>query len=366
MTVGRDLLDHVAVGIPDVYGDGARAVFGVEEVGGGKGDALLLLQLIAVVVPEDIAQEGLLHRAAHFVQMEKALVALGIFRLFGGGQHHFELHGDAHGVFHLVFGGAGMDVQALHRHPHGGGVEVFIFQLAVGPAVHGEGVIRAEAGHVKQIRAPADLLVGGEGHLHRAVGEGGIGHQLLGQRQDLGDARLVVGAQQGGAVGDHQILSLFLPQLGIFGGGEDDVLFLVQQDIAAVVIFDDAGADVCGGNIVHHVHVGDKAQDLALIAGDIAGDGAVNIAVLVHAGVLQAQRLHFLHQRRAQHLLLFRAGAGGGIGVGGGVEGYITEQSFVSAHKKRSPFCFEAVSCSDIGHNRKGAGPRRSGARPHC
>ena len=366
MAVWLDLLDHIAVGIPDVQSNRVRAVFGVEEVGSGPGEALLLLQLFAVVVPEDIAQESLLHRSAHLVQMQKALIALGIFRLFGGGQHHFKLHGDAHGVFHLVFGGAGMDVQALHRHPHGGGVEVFIFQLAIGAAIHGEGIVRAEAGHIKQVCAPADLLVGGEGHLHRAVAEGGIGHQLLGQRQDLGDARLVVGAQQGGAVGDHQVLSLLLPQLGVIGGGEDDVLFLVQKDIAAIVVFHDAGADVCGGNIVHHIHMGDKAQNLALITGNVAGDGAVNIAVFIHAGVLQAQRLHFLHQSRTQQRLLFRAGAGGRIGVGGGVEGYIAKQSFVSAHKKRSPFFLETVSCSDIAHSRKGAGPRRSGSRPHC
>ena len=60
----------------------------------------------------------------------------------------------------------------------------------------------------------------------------------------------------------------------------------------------------------------------------VAGDGAVNIAVFVHPGILNAHAVHFLHQRGGQRFLLFRGGAGVGCFVRLGVKGHITQKAF--------------------------------------
>ena len=331
MPVGTDLLHHVAVGIPDGQGDGALTVLAVEEIGGAPGGSLLFLQLVGIVVTDDIAHGSLLHLAGHGGQMEKAVVFFGKFGLLLGGQQHFKLHADGQSVLHLVLGRAGMDVLALDVYLEGGGVEVFVLQLAVSAAVQRIGEVGAETGYVKQVGTPADFFIGSKGHLHRAVGEVHAGQQLFAQGEDLGNAGLVVGAQQSGAVGDHDGLALAAAKLGELGRGQHSAR-TGQQDVAAVIVFHDAGLDVPGGNVIHHIHMGNEAQNGAVIIVNVAGDGAVQIAVLVQTDIVQAHLPHLLFQRTGENQLFFGAGAGFGIAVGGGVVFHIVEQSFIGAH----------------------------------
>ena len=62
-----------------------------------------------------------------------------------------------------------MDIQAMDHHLGAGGIEVFVLNLADGAAVGGIGIIRAETGHIKQVRAPADFLVGNGFDLRQAA-----------------------------------------------------------------------------------------------------------------------------------------------------------------------------------------------------
>ena len=335
MPVGADLVSHVLIGILDGQGDGTFAVLAVQEGGCRLSVGLLLFQLGGVVVTEDVVHPGVFHVALHIGQVEETVVFLGELGLLLGGQQVLELHADGQGVLHLVLGRAGMDVLAADVHLEGGGVEVFILQLAVSAAVQSVGEVGAETGHIEQVCAPTDLLVGGKGHLYRAVFEIGMAQQLLAQGEDLGNAGLIVGAQQGGAVGDHQTLALAAGQLGELNRGEDGTAAF-QHQVAAVVIFYNAGLDVGRGHIVHHVHVGNKAQNGTGIAVDIAGDGAVQITVFVQPDVLQAQLMHFLLQNAGKDQLLFGAGAGLGSAVGGGVVFHIIQQTFIGAHGSSS------------------------------
>ena len=173
------------------------------------------------------------------------------------------------------------------------------------------------------------------------MGEVHAGQQLFAQGEDLGDAGLVVGTQQGGAVGNHDGLALAAVELWELGRGQHSAR-AGQQDVAAVIVFHDAGLDVPGGNVIHNVHVGDEAQNGAVIVVDVAGDGAVQIAVLVQTDILQAHFPHLLFQHTGENQLFFGAGAGFGIAVRGGVVFYVMEQSFIGAHGDSSLYdsCF--------------------------
>jgi hypothetical protein len=111
----------------------------------------------------------------------------------------------------------------------------------------------------------ADLLVGREGDLHRAVPEIGVLDDPRQRIEDLGDARLVVGAQQRGAVGGDDGLADALLQVGVLGG--DDLLPVLRQgDVLAVVVRVEGGHHVLARHVGIGVHVGDEGDDRHLLA----------------------------------------------------------------------------------------------------
>src|SRR5699024_8465261 len=276
---------------------------------------LFVFQLGGVVVPQDIAQLGLGDVAGHLAKVVEAFPALGGLGAGHVGQGQVELHGHVGGVDHGVFGAAGVDRQPPHRDGGRGGVEVFVLDAAHVPAVYGVGKGSPEALQIEQAGPLADLFVGGKGDAQLAVGRAGLLQGLDGGH-DLGHAGLVVGPQQGGAVGGDQGLALHAGQEGEVldphhraGGG--------QGDVPAVVVLVQDGADVFAGGVGGGVHVGDQAQGGPVLAAGRGGQGAVNIAVLVHGGVLHPQGLEFLHQHPGQIELALGGGVGPGQRVGG-------------------------------------------------
>ena len=124
--IGRDLLLHVAVLVAQSQGDGAFAPALVHHL---RDVAQLIpprLKARRIMVAHDVDQPCAGHVARHFLQMEETLVALGLSRRFGSGQHGVEFHGQQACVDHGVFGAAGMHVHAAKVQGSFAGVEVFI------------------------------------------------------------------------------------------------------------------------------------------------------------------------------------------------------------------------------------------------
>ena len=288
---------------------------------------LLELQLAGVVVAEDVAQLCLGDVAVHLAQMVEALIALGRLRAGHGGQSHVELHCHVGGVDHSVLGAAGVDGEAVDGDSGRCGVEVLVLDAA-----HvGIGEVCAEARDVEERSALADLLIGGKGDAELAVRQL-LFDKGLGGGQDLSDAGFIVSAQQGGAVGGDEGLALQLLQEGE-GGGLHDHAGAGQGDIAAVVVLVEDGLDVLAGSVGGGVHVGDEAQRGLLLAALGGGDAAVDVAVLVHKGVLNADGFHLFHQQVGEVEFPCGRRMGAGLGVRGGVYFGIFQQSLVSTHK---------------------------------
>ena len=260
--------------------------------------------------------------AFHGHQVDEALVAFGVFRTLSSRQQILVLHSDQHGVDHLVLGRAGMDAQAAEGCLCGACVEVFVLNAAHGTAVGGVGIVGTETGNIKLVSAPADFLVGGEADL-----QGGMlhimGQQILGSCHDLSNACLVISAQQSGAVGNDQVLAPVVGQALVVLFPHPDILLFVQADIAALIVHN-PGLDIGAGAAGCSVHVGNQADGRQ--AG-IAGNGAVDIAVLVHVGVSNAHGQHFFHNGCTQNLLLGGGGAAGGFFVRLGVKRDIAQEA---------------------------------------
>ena len=220
-----------------------------------------------------------------------------------------------------------MDVEALDLHQRGGGVEVFALIFAHAAAVHRVGEVRAEALDVKVVRALADLLVGGEAHANFAVLQVGVGHKELAQGHDLGDARLVVAAQQGGAVGDDQLVAHVTLQTFKFFRLHDHTVAHVQL---AAGIHQAAGMHRAGGHGGGGVHMGDQA-DGGLI-GHVGGNFRIDVAGGADADVLRTHFLQFLFQQSGHIPLFFGGGMGSGGFAGAGVDDHIVEKPFFHIH----------------------------------
>ena len=224
-----------------------------------------------------------------------------------------------------------MDREAVDRDGGAGGVEVLVLDAAHITAIDGIGKVGPKAGNVEQGSALADLLIGGKGDAELAVGQL-LFDKGLGSGQDLSDAGFIVSAQQGGAVGGDESLALQLLQKGE-GGGLHDHAGAGQGDIAAVVVLVEDGLDVLAGSVGGGVHVGDEAQRGLLLAALGGGNAAVDVAVLVHKGVLNADGFHLFHQQVGEVEFPCGRRMGAGLGVRGGVYFGIFQQSLVSTHK---------------------------------
>ncbi len=88
-------------------------------------------------------------------------------------------------------------------------------------AVHRVGEIGAELFQVDLVDAAADLLVRREQDFDRAVLDLGMVEQELRGVHDLGDAGLVVGAEQRGAVGRDDVVADLVGQRRVLGGADD-------------------------------------------------------------------------------------------------------------------------------------------------
>ena len=321
MEVGLNFLQHIIIAVLDVQLHRARTVAVIQAGGNMLHLGLAGGKLGSIVVAHDVAQVRGGHVTLHTRQVEEALTALGVLGAGEGGQRGVELHGHVLRIDHRVLGAAGVDAEAVHGHDGSGGIEVLIADLADVLTVNGIGVGRAEALDVKQARALADLLIGGEADAELAVGAI-FGNDALQRGHDLGHTGLVVRAQQGRAVGGDESLALHLAQerehLGVqhrAGGG--------QRDSLAVVVFVDLRPDVLTAGVVRRVHVGDKAQRCGALLPRGGGQRGVDIAVLVHMGIGQAQLLQLLNEDLRQVKLAQRAGVGAAVGVRGRVDLYI-------------------------------------------
>ena len=114
------------------------------------------------MIPDNIVKVTFLHVTGHFRQMEESLISFCGFRPLMDGQQALELHGQILRIHHGIFRRARMDVPSGESHLGTGGVEILVLDLPYRAAVCGIGVVRAEPGHVKAVRAPADFLIRGK------------------------------------------------------------------------------------------------------------------------------------------------------------------------------------------------------------
>ena len=221
-------------------------------------------------------------------RMQKAFLALGGFRRAGVlWQAIDDGGGDLDRVLHLALGKAGMGADAFDGDGGAVGRKRLVLDIPRGFAVHRVGEIGAELFQVDLVDAAADLLVGREQDLDRAVLDLRVLNQELRRIHDLGEAGLVVGAQQRGAIGRDDVVADLVGERGMIGGADHLGRVGRQHDVAAAIIPHDLRLDVLAGAIGRSVHMRAEADHRHFFVG-IRRDGRVDIAVFVEMGVAQS------------------------------------------------------------------------------
>ena len=154
--------------------------------------------------------------------MQKALLAFGGLRratvlrqaVDDGG-------GDLDRVLHLALGKTGMGADAFDGDGGAVGREGLVLDIPRGFAVDRIGKVGAELFQVGLVDAAADLFIGREQDLDGAVLDLRIADQELRGIHDFGEAGLVVGAEQGGAIGGDDVVADLIGQRGMFRGADD-------------------------------------------------------------------------------------------------------------------------------------------------
>ena len=135
---------------------------------------LLLLELLAVVVTDDVRELRILHRTVEAYAVEETLVASGIFWTLHSRQQCIQLASHLDSVNHLVLCIAWVYVTTLNLDCSRSCVEVLILQLTLGAAIHSVGEISTKSSYIEIIYATTNLLVGSEAKTNLAVLDFGV------------------------------------------------------------------------------------------------------------------------------------------------------------------------------------------------
>ena len=263
--------------------------------------------------------------------MQEALVALGRLGRLIDRQAVDEPGGIAHGIDHLALGEAGMDAHAPDGHERSARVEVLALERADFAAVERVGIGRAEERNVEVFRAAGHFLVGGEADAQARMRHLGMGLDPGDHLHDLGDARLVVGAQKRRAVREDHVLALVLQDVGELPDTEDDVLLDVERHVAAVVAHD-LRPRVRARGVGRCVHVGDEADGGIGLAARRCGNRSVDHAALADPRVLDAERLELVDEERRKRKLLLGGRRGRALTHGLRVKRNILQEALGRAH----------------------------------
>ena len=151
------------------------------------------------------------------------------------------------------------------------------------------------------VGAARDLLVDREADANRRVRLAGIPLQVRDRGHDLGDARLVVGAEQGRAVGGDEIVSELPLQQGQLLRIEHDARIAGQDDAAAVVGFVHLWVDAGPGHVRRRVDMRDQPDRGRRLD---SVQRAVDVAVLVEPDVVEPDLLQLVAEHTAEVELL--------------------------------------------------------------
>ena len=194
-------------------------------------------------------------------------------------------------------------------------------------AVHRVGVAGAETCHVEVFGAFADFLVRRERDADGPVRDLRVRHQKRGRRHDLGDAALVVGAEERRARGGHDVVAHTLAEVRRVGHAKHGRGVIGQHEVAAVPGAMHDRPHAGAGHLGRCIHMRHEANHRHRCLRRGRGNRRHHVAVGVQHRVMHPEGVQFVHERPQQHELAWSAGIRGGRLARLRVEGDVAEEA---------------------------------------
>ena len=156
-------------------------------------------------------------------------------------------------------------------------------------------------------------------------------HQTLCHTHDRCHTSLVIRSEDRGSVAGDQRTAFQGRQM------REEAHFkrtsaLTQRQILTVIVFMDDRLYHMICKIGHGIHMGNEAQDFAVLIARCRGNARINIAFVIDSGVFYAHLLQLVYQNVGQVELALGGGNCCGIFVAGRGNHGIFNQTFVSSH----------------------------------
>ena len=175
-----------------------------------------------------------------------------------------------------------------------------------------EGLEAAKAKPAPTGPAP-DLFVGGKGEAQGGAVDLWCGKEVARGGHEDGDTGLVIGSEQRGARGGHDIMANFLGQIGEFVGREREVGGVWEGDGPPIIAFDHPRFNACGVELGRGVDMGEKAYRGA---GRGAGNGGKHGAIVGQGDIGGAHLFQFGFEQVENVILAGGRWGAGAVGIG--------------------------------------------------
>jgi hypothetical protein len=246
--------------------------------------------------------------------VDEALALLGALRRELPRERGDEVRGEADRVDEDVLRVAGVHGAPPEPHARLERRERLVLDLARGAAVERVRDLRPERLEVDVVDAVTDLLVRGEHDAHRAARDLGVADEVPDGGHDLGDAGLVVRAEQRGAVAGDELVTGVVRELRPLDRVEH-LLGVARKRVRAALVVEHLRLHVLAAHVGRGVDVRDEADRRRV---RVPGQRAVDDPVLGELR-LEAELLELRHEHAREVELPFRARRRFRVGVGGGV-----------------------------------------------
>ncbi len=134
------------------------------------------------------------------------------------------------------------------------------------------------------------------------------------------DTGFVICSQEGGTIGEQDVLSLIAEYFRKIFRRKDNVLLFVQDDVFSIIIFHQYRFHRAARSVRSRIHMGNETDHRAFFTA-IGRQGGHYIAMFIQGHVAEPQCFQFFRQMFRQHQLIGRTGRSLAVGFAGlGVE----------------------------------------------
>ena len=158
-----------------------------------------------------------------------------------------------------------------------------------------------------------------------------MGKEVLRRFHDHGHAGLVIGPQEGRAIGGHDGLADEGSQIGVVGHADHLARIAGQDDVGSVVSSMDNGLDMAAAGLRRSIHMGDPGDGRTGArfsgAGRVGRNCRHDDAVLVLLGVFQAHGAELAGEEPAEFQLAGRTGVSRRLFIGLRIDASITAEA---------------------------------------